>query len=263
MISESFKLKDPIPVEVESSLTDLIAHVAHTGSEFVPLLHSDRYTQPIPFFGEITSAHVVTIGVNPSAEEFAPSRDWPSARMPARDLAARLTRYFESGTAHPWFDGWTRALDAGGATAASHAHLDLSPRATRPFSSFTMGRTANADLTRLFMRMVEGDLPYFARFLDLCSSARVAFLAGGVTNIYMDDFLAQRLRDRIRFPSGKRKSGSAPVTRPSLKVGHRWIPALFVGVGPSRNHNWPKLAQRLTENRQYIIEALSVAPEQA
>jgi hypothetical protein len=250
----------PTP-EVEAILSELLAYVACTASEYAPLERNDRYTQTIPFFGDIGSARILTIGVNPSAEEFAPARDWPSVPMHATALGARLVQYFESTTPHPWFEGWTKALAAAGVAESPHAHLDLSPRATYSFSRFTLGPAADASLKRLFLRMVESDLPYFSKFLDTCESARFVLMAGGVTNTYMDDYLARRTIDTVRFPSGKAKGGRAPVTRLSVKIGDRWIPGMFVGVGPSRSANWPLLAQRLAENSDYIKASVDTTPE--
>ena len=261
MISTSSKMNNVPTPEVEAILAELLAYVARTASEYAPLERNDRYTHPIPFCGDLASARILTIGVNPSAEEFAPDRDWPSLPMQARELGVRLVQYFDSTTPHPWFEGWTTALGAAGVGESLHAHLDLSPRATYSFSKFTLGPAADATLKQLFLRMIESDLPYFSKFLNACESARFVLMAGGVTNIYMDDFLARHAVGTVRFPSGKTKSGRAPVTRLSLRIGDRWVPGMFVGVGPSRSTNWPLLAQRLAENGDYIKASVRATPE--
>lgn len=256
MVTTLSSIGSPTTKQIEHALDTLLLHLARTNPEFASLMRSDRLTQPIPFFGDITSAEIVTIGVNPSADEFAPGRGWPSDPLQSCDLASRLLGYFQSRNPHPWFTGWIRAIVAGTLPTSRHAHLDLSPRATYSFGSFTSGPSANLVLQQRFMEMVRIDLPQFLAFLDLCVSAKLVLLAGGVTKIYMDDFFARELgSDRVRFPLGRRKSGEAPVTRLEMRIGTRWIPGLFVGKGPSREENWPFLAQRLAENREYLMRA--------
>ena len=46
--------------------------------DFGPVLRLDTPLHPIPFFGNLESAQVLTIGLNPSSTEFAPWRQWPT-----------------------------------------------------------------------------------------------------------------------------------------------------------------------------------------
>ncbi|MDP9179265.1 MAG: hypothetical protein M3O61_16435, partial [Gemmatimonadota bacterium] len=152
-------------------MNQLMAHVVETDSRFASLYRPAHVTQPIPFFGPISDAAVVTVGVNPSAGEFDRDRLWPVEAMRGTDLAKRLTEYFRSKRHHPWFEGWMGGLAKAGVDSTSgYAHLDLSSRATFSFGKFTRGASADAQSKKLFLEMVECDLPHFSNFLDLCDS---------------------------------------------------------------------------------------------
>jgi len=65
------------------------------------ILRHDRPLHPIPFFGNLESAQVLTIGLNPSSTEFEPWRKWPDSKMDPDDLARRLAGYFRSVNPRP------------------------------------------------------------------------------------------------------------------------------------------------------------------
>jgi hypothetical protein len=54
---------------------------------------------PVPFFGNIESARVITIGLNPAITEFAGHRGWNSS-LGAEDLTFRLVNYFRLAGVH-------------------------------------------------------------------------------------------------------------------------------------------------------------------
>lgn len=226
--------------------------IAATDSRYASLFREGVATHPIPFFGDLRAARVITVGVNPSAEEFTGNR-WPSGRLSSATLVQRLIGYFKSDP-HPWFEGWQVALeDVGVRYGVDAAHLDLSPRATVAFQAFR--RDGNNGRRDLFLEMVRDDLRWFWQILDqLCPDVELVLLAGGVANVYMDDFLGRHSkvgRHRISFPGGKRKGGSAPVTWPMLHVGERTIPGFFCGVSPS-SRNAHLLATRVHEHQSRL-----------
>ena len=53
-------------------VTELISYVARTASQYASNMRPDRLTHPIPFFGNVRTAEALTIGLNPSADEFLP-----------------------------------------------------------------------------------------------------------------------------------------------------------------------------------------------
>src|SRR4051812_36917340 len=102
--------------QVTSYLSDVVAYEASTRSHFISLYRSDVIVHPLPLFGDVSSARLLTVGVNPSATEFI-GRNWPT-EISAANLAARLTQYFEYDPVppHDWFNGWREALMALGAS---------------------------------------------------------------------------------------------------------------------------------------------------
>ena len=85
---------------------------------------------PVPFFGNLDGAAIVTIGLNPSSTEFEPWRLWPPEPMTADDLALRLAGYFRSVNPRPhsWFGDYQEALGIiGGDYKINAVHLDLLP----------------------------------------------------------------------------------------------------------------------------------------
>jgi len=92
-----------------------------------------RTHHPIPFFGNLESAQILTIGLNPSSTEFEAWRHWPDSELDAEILARRLASYFRSvqPRPHPWFGELQEALAIiGGNYKVNAAHVDLSPWST-------------------------------------------------------------------------------------------------------------------------------------
>jgi hypothetical protein len=54
-----------------------ISHVAKTTDRYKRLMRENITTHPIPFFGCLSNARVVTLGLNPSSKEFTKKRNWP------------------------------------------------------------------------------------------------------------------------------------------------------------------------------------------
>ena len=109
-----------------------MAAVARTDETYRNNFKSGLTTFPIPFFGNILTAKVLTIGVNPSADEFV-GRNWPD-RLDADALTHRLLHYFDLPPGpHPWFSPWTEAI------ALLDIDYALRPR-TRKSSPFAKSR---------------------------------------------------------------------------------------------------------------------------
>ena len=87
---------------------------------------------PIPFFGAIQQARVITVGLNPSSTEFYEGGRWPQ-KINADDLAQRLLDYFREPTItpHHWFADLQQAMTY--IHCPYHlcaAHVDASPWTT-------------------------------------------------------------------------------------------------------------------------------------
>ena len=119
-------------------LQQLEQDLAVTEDHFKELFSEDIPPWPIPFFGDIGNADILTVGVNPSWTEFKDNR-WTGVTK-ASQVEARLLAYFKNAVPpDDWFATWEAALnhiDASYYGKAKYlaAHLDLSPRPTLPMS---------------------------------------------------------------------------------------------------------------------------------
>jgi hypothetical protein len=123
---------------------------------------------PIPFFGDLENAEVLTLAVNPSPTEFHDDRCW-KPKMEAKELSFRLVNYFRiwSPPAHGWFTPLETKLRLQGCSYLSNtAHVDLSPRATRVMSDFE-------DQPEIFRKMVAQDAnKWLPQILNLAKKAK-------------------------------------------------------------------------------------------
>ena len=118
------------------SLKQLVAEMQQGASEakarLGDLLIPRIPFHPIPFFGNIESAKVITIGLNPAITEFAKHRGWKTL-LNDEDLTFRLVNYFRLGgiqypPPHSWFSEISESLqiiECPQKIAA--AHVDLCP----------------------------------------------------------------------------------------------------------------------------------------
>jgi hypothetical protein len=219
-------------------VAELQAHVTATDLAYTRNYKSGVRTYPIPFFGDLPSARVVTVGLNPSATEFE-GRGWPRA-LDAAALTDRLRRYFD-GTPHSWFARWEDALALIGASyRVDAAHLDVSPRATASAGSVPD--------RALFERMLIADLPWMVRFLREATSVRLLMIAGTATQrYYLNEFLRRylppseaRLEGSLSRPPGRGK-----VLYHTLVLGSRRIPTYFCSASPSDRRDPGLLAERV------------------
>jgi hypothetical protein len=140
----------------------------------------DQLRCPIPFFGDLAKASCLTVSVNPSSQEFRPSRGWSEFDVTnTPKLALRLVNYFRNPKVapHPWFGEFEEALRVGGHSFQTDtAHIDLSPRATRRMTGFDDGgQNAN-----LFIQMLKNDLRIFAESIKLCEGLEEIWFVGVV-----------------------------------------------------------------------------------
>jgi hypothetical protein len=103
---------------------------------------------PIPFFGDLENAEILTLGVNPSPTEFDENRCW-RPKMEAKELSFRLVNYFR--LKNPPYHGWFAPLETilrndNCSYLSNSAHIDLSPRATRKMGEFHGNSTKFLDM---------------------------------------------------------------------------------------------------------------------
>jgi len=91
-------------------LTRLKRDLSGTENRFSELHREELQTWPIPYFGRLAEAHVLTVGVNPSCGEFENDR-WQAVTT-TRQVVERMTNYFDTSQPerHPWFETWEKAL---------------------------------------------------------------------------------------------------------------------------------------------------------
>lgn len=202
-------------MDIVTFLAEVMADVAATDSRFTVLKRSEIRTYPIPFFGRIDTARVLTVGVNPSPGEFQDNRLWP-AEADATYISERLVRYFEGDVPpHPWFKPWSVALRSLGLAYESGevAHIDVSPRATIPMSQ--------VEEVDLFLEMARSDAKWLFRLLSTLERPRLVLLAGCVTKKrYMVRFLQESRQITGSAFWGKRRTLAAVelVIMPSRKA---------------------------------------------
>jgi hypothetical protein len=114
----------------------IIREVKQTDSRFVSLYDKARPLYPLPFFGDLENAEVMTIAVNPSPTEFKSERGW-ACGLTSEQLTHRLVTYFTR-FPHQWFSYLEKAnlIPDGDSFFRNTAHIDLSPRATRKMGEF-------------------------------------------------------------------------------------------------------------------------------
>jgi hypothetical protein len=242
--------------DVTAYVAKVVADIEATRATFAGFERPGVMTHAVPFFGDVESAQVLTVGVNPSAGEFV-GRAWPRTMTPSA-LAERLTAYFSRAPVppHPWFAVWSDALASIGVSYVDGAaHLDLSPRATAAMGS-------HADWQG-FARLVEVDARWFFELLPFCRAARALLMAGCVTKRwYINDVIA-----RIAPGYGYRLTGRAEATGEGRVGFHRLVgpgcdlAVFFCSVSPSGNKRH-LLIQRVGSHQTTIkkwLDAQSMA----
>lgn len=106
------------------------------------ILRPDIPLHPIPFFGVVANARVITIGLNPSSTEFEEVGRWPNTLTPC-ELTHRLVNYFRLPgiTPHYWFTEPQRAMEFLHCPYYfAAAHVDVSPWSTYSPTHFARQR---------------------------------------------------------------------------------------------------------------------------
>jgi hypothetical protein len=123
---------------------------------------------PIPFFGDLENAEILTLAVNPSPTEFHKDRRW-KPEMEAKELSFRLVNYFRlwNPPYHGWFTSLETILRQNNSSYLSNtAHIDLSPRATRVMSKFRNDPTK-------FLQIMDTDAKrWLPKLLQLAKKAK-------------------------------------------------------------------------------------------
>jgi hypothetical protein len=233
-------------------LSDLNAEAPKVRAHFNDLFDPSLDTIPIPFFGDLLGAKVVTVGLNPSDGEIR-GRGWHQPISPA-GIGERLLNYFNNNQhrAHPWFDAWERSLNEIGVSYAggTAAHVDLCPWATRPMSSLP-------DHDRFELLVIQS-IPWFWRFMRVVPNLRLVLMAGAVTKkYYLNEFLAKtRNADGDELVGKVARGGKAFVGYHQLRLSGKSFPVFFCSVSPSSRTS-AMLPLRVGENRERLAKFLA------
>ncbi len=225
-----------------------------TQARFASLMRDVNW-HPIPFFGSLASARILTFGLNPSAGEFAARRSWP-AELSAEALTQRLVWYFDGQRAdhHRWFRAWSDSLRLLGASyRRDSAHIDLSPRPTASARTFRKPPQKS-----LFIEMLKVDAPIWINALDAAPNLRLILLAGSATNqYYINEFIQIELAEVgvALLPPWKRGRGEGQTAFQDLVLpGGRKIPVFFCSSGPAKSD---VLVTAVSKSAQRLIEVLN------
>jgi hypothetical protein len=248
LIADSFVRPKLMPVKTGLTgwLEPLQRELAETEEHFRILFPPEAPPWPIPFFGKLFQADILTLGVNPSCGELETDR-WKGVTK-ADQVEKRLLTYFACTTPpHPWFETWESALqhlDASyyGTRKYLAAHLDLSPRATMPASQVDQ---------ELFIELVMNDLFSFVRFLDLAVRTRIVLMAGAVSgDYYVNEFLSEHLAAGAELRGSfnpRTQAGPAKTAFHWLKTGKQNLRVFFCSTSPSDRENRFLLVERIEE----------------
>ena len=228
-----------------------ISHVSETNHEYSPLMRVGIETYPIPFFGCMSDARVVTLGLNPSCNEFR-NRKWDG--ITNENLWEKLVGYFASQDPppHRYFGVWTAAISHINASYLKDTvHLDLSPRATRAAGQFQTEPSIS-----LFIKMLREDAHIWLGAVEAMQEIEIILSAGSATKKYfINEFIKSELNDlRIRL-EGDWQRGAGPgqtAFHTLILPSGREIPFFFCSTGPSAPGGGPILENALYTNAQRI-----------
>ena len=251
--------------DLENHLAKVTAYIKEPSHQYTSLRPK---TEPIPFFGDIKNATVLTVGVNPSSTAFNKSIGSPDEidKITANNPIIRLQNYFAL-YSHEWLDFWELALKPLGASyqpGSAHlaAHLDLSPRVTA-----SMGGANRVT----FLAMMKEDAKWFFRLLPQCKAVQLVLIAGTVASrYYMDEFVecvANRYGYKLQGPPTSREKG---FSFNRLRGSGIDLPVFFCSVSPSNKRldenkiqRRQKLPKRIEEHKEKLLELLNEQPASA
>lgn len=144
-----------------------------------PILRDSTPFHPIPFFGNLSGARVITIGLNPSSGEFEPWRNWPSGEIDSDELALRLVNYFRLPYTlpHPWFSDLLEAMNIINCPYSLFAaHIDASPWPT--LSPKSLKKKSKPELLALYGEMIRVEAEHIPRTLRRCQHLKLAIIVG-------------------------------------------------------------------------------------
>lgn len=224
--------------DFESSIVEkTVYHINRTAHLYSGLMPQGGINHPIPFFGKLENARVLTLGLNPSSKEFH-NRQWPE-EISNEDLCRRLTHYFELSYTppHKYFEIWSSGLSRIGVSyRIEAAHMDLSPRAT-----ISAGHFNKEPELSLFMKMLCHDAPLWITAMEAMERLKLILAAGAASKkYYINEFIMRKLQDHgVRLEGHWSRGGGAGQTafHKLLLPSGRRIHFFFCSTGPASRTN--------------------------
>ena len=214
-VDQSFRLVDAVKVAqsnieacVETSLCPSPRLVSYVGQiqqradiaklAYKKILRDKIPFHPIPFFGNVSSARIITIGLNPSSGEFEPWRCWPE-KFEAQELTSRLVGYFYHShpRPHPWFAELQEAMSVINCSfSLAAAHVDISPWPTLAPTTL-MKRKDDGESLNLYNKMIVNETVHLPGFLKRCKFLKLVFIIGKTR---WGDFIKRKIEEKINLP---------------------------------------------------------------
>lgn len=231
-------------------------------------------TTPVPFFGDFENAKTISLGINPSSNEFPNSMrrlshlsdfnfpiDYYRQGLKgmtinhAIEISRSLLNYFEASVNgkptyyHEWFDLAEIALNGVGATYFKTksknnnlniaCHLDIFPWSTRSHSHLDKA---------IKKEFYKENFNFFYSYLQSENIDEVLILGSTVKNILIDIFKQQKLQ--INFKAETFTGSMAQYEYGIIQIGNKSLQYSLLSKGPS--------AQFITdENKKYIHQDFS------
>lgn len=241
-------------ITLEEHIQALCKYVSKTNSNYLINYDENLNVHPIPFFGNITTAEIITVGANPSNGEFKNKR-WPK-EINSRELMDRLLNYFNWPiNSHPWFENWKVALrhldrSYSGGTAA---HIDLSPRATFPIRSLKDKDNYN--------EMVEEDIEWFFELLTFCSKTKLILIAGAIPAGHINKIIKKysyKYSGKLLFPcEPKKKEGTGFAVFQNLKIKGKTYDIFYCSSGPSYRIDSQLFIEKIEGKKDRLLNILN------
>lgn len=186
---------------------------------------------PIPFFGDIRRAEVITVALNPAHNEFGTDRLWPvgqgNGSLTPAGLTNRLLCYFHLPriSRHNWFNTCEGGLQAAGVSYKRNAaHIDIHPHPTRFAGEMDQAFPEGATILR--QHIENTGVGHLSSVLGLCQSVKLVIVVDytlpGDPGISTFQFVSERL---TQFKGLVDPTGSEP---PLLKAGGHAAMAAFL-----------------------------------
>jgi hypothetical protein len=230
-------MPDTLPTLVSNEF-EMFRQLQQEHPQLFPKPDIAPHLYPVPFFGDIRRARILTVALNPSWTEFRPARQW-LANLDAQALTTRLLHYFDLPfpECHTWFAPWENALlHLGCSYKQDAAHIDLSPYPTlRPREIHGTNDPRRSGIANLILE----NLDHFQRVLQFCQLVRLVVVIDYRFAFGADNLLSvfQTIHDRVGI-----------VARHIVDVGHS--PPVVRGNGPDDLADW------LFENRHLLRRRL-------